>query len=1108
MAGTEAEFLDKLNATQRGQYGTLTPLSKQLLAVIRYDIPQLEWDRAFTFAQYFPLLALMDSIHDFWPERARVTAGQDANEDEDEVIDESRMETARNTLVGVIQRYLGRPEADIASLLSAITGGGVTSATSNFEPTVEKYLKTQIRELNPQVSRISFDEILTKAPWTRTDEASWPLYQAAIKSLGDGVEIYPGGRRLKAMSEGERNKIGFFVLAYLNPEQQPGKKEAGQPEFTFDAAAKDVDKILGGLEQTYNAIFPQNIADSASTSFSALKGRAKYYPAHAANTGAIEQIYRSNVYSVDKFRLSIVDGALPFGPKNRFGFGLKAVRLPDGATATASFGVRASQGPSVNYLLDLLTEQRDAAPPGKVLNLENFFDLMGAAGFDEDLLYDLKRTGDAEQVFRALIALLVEGTNISLVTIDRLCSVLARLLGLPTIFHTIKGFYVYRGEGGAALTPEENILRAAKFKAKELVEKLMIIQPYLPAAAGVETELTKMQTYIGTILPTVTVFSDPVAVPAPGSPGADWAERSNEYAGTFAASLLRYRLLNIQSQIGKIIPELAAAQDATIPANIAALEAIEALTPANVTADLDITDGVTDYSDVLIASEAIVNRAVSLSDMGLAFDITATPAGVPYLVREPLYVELVQPGTTRLKRGVKSTFYNFSAAPFGELQIAVGKLLRENRGRVNAKTIESSLKEYFRVRDMIKEDFFDIPGQKPDGSGPAPMKDIFEEMTDITTGLTPSQSIGAIEAPGSQTLLDAIRQSLVVSPVPAVAVGGGRPVQVGGATSPYQWYDLDDLLFELSDKAYGFYHSALMELWARGTRDHGALTEYMDVFRPLVDEIQSQWLQTIADLRLRASEEYPPDLSGAPAVFEETITTDLISFILSFRADEQRNVGYLPMYGTENVDGNIVVPEDMFGNDYSRRDVVVYQDIGNQLVIGAVPELKILYFLTRIRMRYDDEGRVNARDQWLKLASESFLKFLMGFGSFPARKALKSGPAYAATKTQKALARLTTTSPIPLNPSESELVRKAVSAKLERNERLTVQERQFMNRQRGGLRERRSLYSNALSTHAAPVRAPDNERLRERVGPRRTRRVRKHARGTRRRGQRDDVDRV
>jgi hypothetical protein len=1123
-------FTQGLNGVQMGQYAMLGPLSKRLLAEILTDIPALGWNRALTFAQYFPRLALMDSIHDFWPERTRMAIpGQDANEDEDEVIDEDRMAVARGRLVGVIERYGliqgyldGGEESDIADLLSAITDDAVRSATSNFEPNVEKYLKTQIRELNPQVSRVSFDEILTKAPWNRTDGANWPTYQTAIKSLGDGVEIYPGGRRLKTMSEGERNKIGFFVLAYLNPEEQPGRVEAGQPEFTFDAAAKDVDKILGGLEQTYNAIFPQNIADSASTSFSALKGRAKYSPAHVNMPGVNEQIYRSNVYSANEFQLSIVHvvGAPPFGPKNRFGFGLKAKKLAGGAEATAMFGVRASQGPSVNYLIDLLTSGDAAAPPGKVLNLASFFDLMGEVGddeaveFDEDLLYDLKRTGDAEQVFRALIALLVEGRNISLVTIDRLCSVLARLLGLPTIFHTIKGFYVYRGEGGAALTPQENILRAAKFKAKELVEKLMILQTYTTVVSAAAGDIRRMKDHIAAIKDTSTVFSDPVALPDIGGLSSVWAEKSNEYAGTFAAALLRYRLENMFVWITTLEDQLTTVAEALDPAelatSIAGLQQFEAFQVGNVV-DGRISSGGFNYSNFLALTSATIDSIAALQRFGLALDITTDDTGVRRLTREPLYVELTPPGTTRLKRGVKSTFYNFSAAPFGELQIAVGKLLRENRGRVNEKTIESSLRDYFRARDVIKEDFFDI---QLDGS-PAPMKDTFEEMTDITTGLTPSQSIGATAAAeGSQTLLDAIHQSLVVSPVPAVAVGGGRPVQVGGATSPYQWYDLDDLLFEISDKAYGFYQSALME---GGIHDHRDLAEYLDVFRPLVDEIQSQWLQTIADLRLRAVEEYPRIL-WAPAVFEETDTTYLISYILSFRSDGPAD-GYRPMYGTPTAAGT-TVPEYMFGGEYeySRRNRTVYEDVAFRLMIGAIPEVKILYFLTRIRMRYDEEGRVNARDQWLRLGPENFLKFLMGFGSFPdpmaqpmAKKAPKSGRTYYAAKAkadaEKALAKLNKL--IPLSPYESNLARNAIFAKQSRGQELTTREKDFAGRPKvGGLRERRSLYSNASEPHALPVRPPSDEGLRERRRTRRAPRVRQSTRKSRRRGQRDDLDRV
>lgn len=60
----------------------------------------------------------------------------------------------------------------------------------------------------------------------------------------------------------------------------------------------------------------------------------------------------------------------------------------------------------------------------------------------------------------------------------------------------------------------------------------------------------------------------------------------------------------------------------------------------------------------------------------------------------------------------------------------------------------------------------------------------------------------------------------------------------------------------------------------------------------------------------------------------------------------------------------------------------------------------------------------------------------------------------------------------------------------------------------GGLRKRRSLYSNASATHDAHVRPSGDEGLRKRRGTRRAPRVRQSTRKSRRRGQRDDLDRV
>ena len=53
------------------------------------------------------LLAFLDSIHDFWPERVTKSV-TDEDEDEPEELDEKRLETVHTELVGSIQQYVGQ----------------------------------------------------------------------------------------------------------------------------------------------------------------------------------------------------------------------------------------------------------------------------------------------------------------------------------------------------------------------------------------------------------------------------------------------------------------------------------------------------------------------------------------------------------------------------------------------------------------------------------------------------------------------------------------------------------------------------------------------------------------------------------------------------------------------------------------------------------------------------------------------------------------------------------------------------------------------------------------------------------------------------------------
>lgn len=167
------------------------------------------------------------------------------------------------------------------------------------------------------------------------------------------------------------------------------------------------------------------------------------------------------------------------------------------------------------------------------------------------------------------------------------------------------------------------------------------------------------------------------------------------------------------------------------------------------------------------------------------------------------------------------------------------------------------------------------------------------------------------------------------------------------------------MLFEISDMAYGFLTSAcsstgadsLEELYLANTTEPAAA---------LLDDIESKWVQTIADLRVRSDEEYG-------AAFEETQTTNLLSYILSFRTDGLITPHYRDardehvVYGPVEIDWAIPTQRRM-GN--------IYHDLASYLLPGIdvpytdqtgyqrtetviVPELKVLVVLYQIRKAFE-----------------------------------------------------------------------------------------------------------------------------------------------------------
>jgi hypothetical protein len=202
----------------------------------------------------------------------------------------------------------GDVTTEIGSLLGQLTGNGVTSMTTNYEPTVESYIKTK---LNYQTQEISIQTILKAhgtwsqmpkqdrperpAQWIKVighrdqaqqqiDEPKMPADMKNIPIANNIMQTTTNGRSLKLSWDSSDTAIpewqlwtgssprilSDFVLKYFFPTL----KDIGRGSWVFDAGSGAIGKIFTSLPQIASVINPLVVSDSAPSSLKKLgKGR-------------------------------------------------------------------------------------------------------------------------------------------------------------------------------------------------------------------------------------------------------------------------------------------------------------------------------------------------------------------------------------------------------------------------------------------------------------------------------------------------------------------------------------------------------------------------------------------------------------------------------------------------------------------------------------------------------------------------------------------------------------------------------------------------------------------------------------------------------------------
>jgi len=401
---------------------------------------------------YF-LLAYYDTIHDFWPS-ARYTSPATQTQSMHALID------------ALFQESMGRGPNDAAAF-SSITAGSVPTPSSNFEKNTIAYFEanypSELFALTKYV--MSYRDILTDMKGTRT---MYNRFQSEYGVQGILEIKNRDGDSFASLTDQDQRYLADFIMTYME-----GAPSSGSDIYmTFDAKAGILRKVFRDVPQMVNQIFPQNISDSAPTTFTNLKRTVYTWPIPG------EIPIRSAVFSSPNgTTMTLQDNG--FSSKNPYGFAIKINnQSPPATTYSLPFGATQRQGPTVSYLADAIDSftstgsVRGLSKSGgaQILDISPLDPLSRApANLLNRILLDLKRIGDHEQVFASMT-----NPDCYLATIDQLCSLLARLYKKNCIYHYDEDMTLYRFPKSSA-DPNKVLARQIATAAQECISMGQLI---------------------------------------------------------------------------------------------------------------------------------------------------------------------------------------------------------------------------------------------------------------------------------------------------------------------------------------------------------------------------------------------------------------------------------------------------------------------------------------------------------------------------------------------------------------------------------------------------------------------------------------------------------
>ncbi len=493
---------------------------------------------------------IIDTLHDFCKsERGDGDAAGD-----------KRIDFMRTYITNLLKKKAYSNQSTLNEILSDITNTNVTAISKLEHESLDFFEKTYPSLLNVKGSTkkevLTYDTILDS--WSEnTSEKENPLWKRLREDQDITIlEIVKGKSKdynPDKLSVQQLGILGNFLLNFFfGVEMVPAGGIGKFPDIrvTFDAKTGLPGKIFTTLDQVKNIMFPQTIADSATTSLNILNGRSEYiFPGVDGQTIPIE----SARFSTGEYVLSYTNKG--FTNKNPFGFSLE---ISKGASSTSSisapFGSTQTEGPSVNYIIDILKLAKNSAGTPKFTDLEkskkaNILSLGkaidGNSGFktsfvsqvrkeEDGLLPDIKRSGDHEAAIVTRKTRLKTYTHLIFITIDILCALKSRNLENPTIWHNNNHLILYR------FPPNPTLMATIRYETflRKLANAIETIDILNTIKTSLQTSLTQLQTRFE------EGKSAFFAVVKKGEAGESTAE-------TIVTILGRFRMIALQEQATK-----------------------------------------------------------------------------------------------------------------------------------------------------------------------------------------------------------------------------------------------------------------------------------------------------------------------------------------------------------------------------------------------------------------------------------------------------------------------------------------------------------------------------------------------------------------------------